>query len=141
INAKPSLSNYGNYLVLRHQVNGIEINSLYAHLHSVRGDLKIGQTVQAGETVAFMGRTTNTREGISKDRAHVHFELNLFVNDRFAAWHKSALHDQRNDHGDWNGRNLLGLDARLILLQQHDQGSKFNLLNFIQQQTELCRVV
>ncbi len=29
---KPALSNYGNYLVLRHLVEGIEIYSLYAHL-------------------------------------------------------------------------------------------------------------
>src|SRR5438874_10201706 len=84
INKRPSLSNYGNYLILRHEVEGLEIYSLYAHLHEVRQDLKIGQPVKAGEAVAVMGRTTNTREGISKDRAHVHFELNLFVNDRFS---------------------------------------------------------
>src|SRR6266850_7677781 len=39
INTRPSLSNYGNYLVLRHQIEGIEICSLYAHLHEVRAGL------------------------------------------------------------------------------------------------------
>ena len=29
INARPSLSNYGNYIVLRHQIEGLEIYSLY----------------------------------------------------------------------------------------------------------------
>ena len=29
---KPSLSNYGRYIVIRHVVEGIEIYSLYAHL-------------------------------------------------------------------------------------------------------------
>ena len=90
INTRPSLSNYGNYIVLRHVMEGIEIYSLYAHLHSVREGLKTGQSVKAGEVIAIMGRTANTHEGISKERAHVHFELNLLVNDRFAEWYRSA---------------------------------------------------
>ena len=141
ISLRPSLSNYGNYLVLLHQVEGLEIYSLYAHLREVRHELKVGQAVKAGEPVAVMGRTANTREPISKDRAHVHFELNLLVNDRFAAWHKQADPGQRNDHGEWNGQNLLGIDPRLILLEEHEQGAKFSLLNFVQSQTELCRVL
>src|SRR4029079_4179533 len=32
INKRPSLSNYGNYIVFRHQIDGIEVYSLYAHL-------------------------------------------------------------------------------------------------------------
>lgn len=141
INARPSLSNYGNYIVLRHLVSGIEIYSSYAHLHEIRPGLKVGQTVKAGETIATMGRTANTRQGISKDRAHVHFELSLFVNDRFPAWYKKTFPGQRNDHGAWNGQNLVGVDPRLVLLQQRKSGVKFDLLRFIQSQTELCRVV
>lgn len=140
-NTRPSLSNYGKYLVLRHQVEGVEIYSLYAHLSQIRHGLKIGQQVKAGEAVAVMGRTANTREGISKDRAHVHFELNLLVNDRYASWHKKTFADQRNDHGEWNGQNLLGIDPRLILLEEQSQGANFSLLDFLQRQTELCRVV
>jgi murein DD-endopeptidase MepM/ murein hydrolase activator NlpD len=140
INTRPSLSNYGNYLVVRHQVEGLEIYSLYAHLREIRRDLKIGQAVQAGEPIAVMGRTANTREGISKDRAHVHFELNLLVNDRFASWFKKTSPGQRNDHGEWNGQNLLGIDPRPILLGQHEPGAKFSLLGFLQSQTELCRL-
>src|SRR2546427_815910 len=86
INTRPSLSNYGNYIILRHRIEGLEIYSLYAHLSQIRSGLKSGQSVKAGETIAIMGRTANTREGISKDRAHVHFELNLFLNDHFANW-------------------------------------------------------
>ena len=141
INARPSLSNYGNYLVLRHEVEGVEIYSLYAHLREVRRDLKAGQPVKAGEPVGVLGRTTNTREGISKDRAHLHFELNLLVNDRFAAWQKKNFPDQRNDHGNWNGRNLLAIDPRAILLRQHEQGAGFSLLAFLRGQTDLCRVL
>jgi murein DD-endopeptidase MepM/ murein hydrolase activator NlpD len=138
INTHSGLSNYGNYIVLRHRVDGLDIYSLYAHLHEVRRDLRAGQAVKAGEAIAIMGRTANTREGISKDRAHVHFELNLLVNDRYSSWFKSAARGERNDHGDWNGQNLLGLDPRLILLEQRDP--KFSLVNFVKHQTEVCRV-
>jgi peptidoglycan LD-endopeptidase LytH len=141
ISLRPWLSNYGNYLILRHHIEGLEIYSLYAHLREVRHDLKVGQAVKAGEPVATMGRTANTRETISKDRAHVHFEMNLLVNDRFAAWHKQSVPGQRNDHGEWNGQNLLGIDPKPILLQQHEQGARFSLLSFLRNQAELCRVL
>ncbi|MCU0786084.1 MAG: M23 family metallopeptidase [Verrucomicrobia bacterium] len=141
LNTKPSLSNFGNYIVLRHAVGGLEIYSNYAHLRDLRPGLKAGQAVKAGETIATMGRTANTHEGISKDRAHVHFELNLFVNDRFPAWYKKTFPGQRNDHGVWNGQNLAGLDPQLVLLEQRKTGPKFDLVRFIQGRTELCRVV
>jgi peptidoglycan LD-endopeptidase LytH len=140
ISTRPSLSNYGSYLILQHQVEGLEIYSLYAHLREIRQDLKVGQPVKAGEPVAVMGRTANTREGISKDRAHVHFELNLLVNDRFTSWYKKTFPSQRNDHGEWNGQNLLGIDPRAILLEGCEPGAKFSLTTFLQGQTELCRV-
>ena len=140
INKHPSLSNYGNYIVLQHQIEGMEIFSLYAHLHSVRDGLKAGDAVKAGEVIAIMGRTANTSETITKDRAHVHFELDLFVNDRFSEWFRHNLPGERNDHGIWNGQNLNGIDARLILLQQQRLGDKFSLLDYLRSETELCRV-
>ena len=138
---KPSLSNYGKYLVIRHVIDGIEIDSLYAHLSEIQPGLKIGQPVKAGETIGIMGRTSNTGETITKDRAHVHFELNLFVSDNFAGWYKKAMPNERNDHGLWNGLNLNGLDPRDILLAEHNPVSRFSLLNFIRSQTELFRVL
>jgi murein DD-endopeptidase MepM/ murein hydrolase activator NlpD len=140
-NRTPALSNYGNYVVLRHRIEGMEIYSLCAHLKKVRDDLRVGQMVKAGETIGAMGRTTNTREGISRDRAHVHFELNLLVNDRFPEWYKNAFPGQRNDHGEWNGQNLLGLDPRVVLLEQRRQTTNFSFLNFVRNQPELFRVL
>jgi murein DD-endopeptidase MepM/ murein hydrolase activator NlpD len=136
---RPSLSNYGNYIVIRHVVEGIEIYSLYAHLSAVRPGLKIGDAVKAGDVIATMGRTSNA-ETILKERAHVHFELNVLINDSFAAWFKRNSRE-RNDHGEWNGQNLNGLDVREILLAEHAEGAKFSLLNYLRSQTELCRVV
>lgn len=141
INNRPSLSNYGNYIVLQHEIEGMQIYSLYAHLSSVRAGLHAGQTVKAGEVIAIMGRTSNTREVITKDRAHVHFELDLFVNERFEGWYRRTFPGERNDHGIWNGENLDGIDARLILLAEHEQGTNFSLVRFLRSETELCRVM
>ncbi len=140
-NTRGGLSTFGKYLVLRHVVEGLEVYSLYAHLSEIRSDLRVGQAVRGGEAVATMGRTAGTREGISKDRAHVHFELNLLVNERFPEWFKAHRPGERNDHGAWNGQNMVGLDPREILLLQASQGSRFSLTHYVQSQTELCRVL
>src|SRR5471030_1189055 len=138
--AKPSLSNYGNYIVIRHVVEGLEIYSLYAHLSAIRPGLKTGDAFKGGELIGTMGRTSNA-EAIAKDRAHVHFELNVLVNDNFAAWFKTNSPGERNDHGEWNGQNLNGLDPKEILLAEHNPTRKFSVLNFLRSQTELCRVL
>jgi peptidoglycan LD-endopeptidase LytH len=136
---KPGLSNYGNYIVIRHVVEGLEIYSLYAHLSAISLDLKIGAAVKAGQVIAIMGRTSDA-EVITRDRAHVHFELNVLMNDNFAAWFKKSS-AERNDHGEWNGQNLNGLDPREILIGEHNPKGGFSLLNFLRGQTELCRVL
>jgi peptidoglycan LD-endopeptidase LytH len=137
---RPALSNYGRYIVIRHVVEGIEIYSLYAHLSVIRPGLKIGDVVKAGDIIAMMGRTSNA-ETILKERAHVHFELDVLVNDNFPTWFRRASPGERNDHGEWNGQNLNGLDAREILLQEHNTNGTFSLLKFLRGQTELCRVL
>jgi murein DD-endopeptidase MepM/ murein hydrolase activator NlpD len=140
INEKPGLSNYGRYVILRHSVEGIEIYSVYAHLRSILDTTKPGRTVHAGDQIAVLGRSTNTRQAIAKDRAHLHFELCLRLSDRFAAWHTARLPGQRNDHGEWNGRNFLGLDPAEVFREQAAQGHSFSLLRHLRNQKELCRV-
>jgi murein DD-endopeptidase MepM/ murein hydrolase activator NlpD len=139
VNTKSGLSNYGKYIVIRHVVEGIEIYSLYAHLSVT--SVAAGKTVRAGEVIGTMGRTSNTSESIGRERAHVHFELNLLVNDNFSAWFKKNLPGEKNDHGVWNGQNLDGLDPRDVLLAEHNPVKKFSLLTFLRSQTELCRVL
>jgi hypothetical protein len=137
----PALSNYGRYIILKHVMDGIEVYSLYAHLSAIRDGLKIGQQVHTGEPIATMGRTSNTRERITKERAHVHFELNLLYNDNYSGYHKKNLPGERNDHGEWNGQNLVGMDPKLILEAERAQGAKFNLTQWIQTRPELFRVL
>jgi hypothetical protein len=139
VSTKAALSNYGKYIVIRHIVEGLEIYSLYAHLSEVQPGIAAGAPVKAGQVIAIMGRTSNTSETISRERAHCHFELNLFVNENFSSWFRKNFPGERNDHGIWNGRNLNGLDPMQILLAE--RSGKFSLLGFVRGQTELCRVL
>ncbi len=141
MNKRSSLSNYGNYMILRHVIEGVAVYSLYAHLDEIRAGLKHGDSVKAGEVIGIMGRTSNTAQRISKERAHLHFELNLVVNERFPEWYRKTFPGQRNDHGGWNGQNLLGLDPWKLLLEQQRLGAKFSFVEFIRSQEEMCRVM
>ncbi|MCP5519721.1 MAG: M23 family metallopeptidase [Verrucomicrobiales bacterium] len=137
----PALSNYGNYLIVRHRIDGLEVYSLYAHLSRVRDGISAGRSVRAGEVLGIMGRTANTREQITRDRAHLHFEIGLRVSDHYVAWQQKHYPGQRNDHGEFNGRNFLGLDFVEIIREQAARGKDFDLVRFLREQPELCRVV
>lgn len=141
VNRRVGASNYGNYVVLRHTIDGMEVFTLYAHLGAFADGLQPGKPVKTGQVIATMGRTSNTRERISKERAHVHFEVDLFLNDRFSAWYKKSHPRDPDDHGPWNGINLVGLDPRLVLLEQQAKGTKFNLVEFVRSRPELCKVL
>ena len=141
VNSRSGLSTYGIYIVLEHQIEGIPVFTVYAHLSKVASAIKAGVAVRQGQQIATMGRTANTRQGISRDRAHLHFEICLRLNDRFASWHASRLKGQRNDHGNFNGRNFAGVDPQEVFLEQQKQGAKFSFLEFVRSRTELCRVL
>lgn len=141
MNHNTGLSNYGKYIVLEHHIEGLRVYTTYAHLKEFAEGLRTGDTVRQGEVIATMGRTTNTRQAISKDRAHLHFEICLRLNDHYAAWHSARLKGYRNDHGNWNGRNFAGIDPRELFLKQKAQGPKFSLLDFVRSRSELCRVL
>jgi murein DD-endopeptidase MepM/ murein hydrolase activator NlpD len=140
VNRVAGNSSFGKYLMVRHEVEGLEVFSLYAHLSEIRPDLSSGRLLEGGETIGVMGRSANTRSGISKDRAHLHFELNLLLNDHFAAWYKAKYPKGRNEHGNWNGQALLGLDPWRIFLAQREEGTNFSLVRLLQNETDLCRV-
>ncbi|MBX3746476.1 MAG: M23 family metallopeptidase [Verrucomicrobiae bacterium] len=141
ISRQASLSNYGIYVVVAHRIEGLEVFTLYAHLRDVRPELAPGMQVAAGQVLGIMGRTANTATPIARDRAHLHFEINLFVNDGFAEYLQKHSPGSRNDHGPWNGRNLVGLDPAAILLAQRREGASFSLLAHVRNQAEYCRVL
>jgi hypothetical protein len=141
INANSGLSNYGKYVVLEHRQDGLVVYTTYAHLKGFAPGLSVGDQVRSGQTIATMGRTTNTRQSITKDRAHLHFEISFRLNERYANWHAAKMKGYRNDHGSWNGRNFIGIDPREVFLSQKRLGAKFSLLEFVRSREELCRVL
>ncbi|MBN8421708.1 MAG: M23 family metallopeptidase [Verrucomicrobia bacterium] len=115
--AAAGLSNYGRYVVVRHDWGGSPYFSLYAHLAAAH--VSAGQKVRAGTTLGILGYTGS---GIDQRRAHLHVELNLFLSSRFEAWH-NANFPTPNHHGLYNGLNLIGLDLQaLYLAQQKNPG-------------------
>jgi len=140
VNEKAGLSNYGRYIVLQHVIEGLAVFTTYAHLSAIAPGLNAGDAVRQGQLIGTMGRSSNTGQGISKERAHLHFEIGFRLNDRFAAWHAEKLPGQRNDHGNWNGKNFIGIDPRQVFFEQQRLGAKFSLLEFARGRTELCRV-
>lgn len=111
VTASAGLSNYGRYVVLRHDIAGAgPFFSLYAHLREAR--VAAGEVVKAGQAIALMGYTGS---GIDQRRAHLHVELNMLLNSEFETWHRSNF-STPNHHGIYNGINLLGLDLQSLYL-------------------------
>jgi len=117
VTASSGLSNYGRYIVVRHDWDGGPFFSLYAHLASAQ--VSAGQKVKAGTPLGILGYTG---AGIDQRRAHVHVELNMLLSSRFDIWH-GANFTTPNHHGVFNGLNLIGLDLQsLYLAQQKNRG-------------------
>ncbi len=109
VNDRAADSNYGRYVVLEHPAASPAVYSLYAHLQAVATGLKPGMPVVHGQIIAVMGRSEGG-DGIPKERAHLHFEIGLRVTDAFAPWYDAQKFGSANDHGLWNGLNLMGFD-------------------------------
>ncbi|MFN0066952.1 MAG: M23 family metallopeptidase [Limisphaerales bacterium] len=141
VNAQAGLSNYGRYVILRHRLEGLEVFTLYAHLRDIGDGVRVGAGLGQGQRLGTLGRSTNTKTPITKDRAHLHFEVNLLLNDAFNRWHRENLPGQRNDHGLWHGRNLAGLDPEALYRAQRAAGRGFSLADHVRGQDELFRVL
>lgn len=109
INNRPGESSYGRYLVLEHPGVTPAIYTLYAHLSAIAPGIRIGGEVGRGQTIAVMGRTAGGY-GIPKERAHLHFEMGLMVTRDFQRWYDWKRFGSPNEHGIWNGFNLMGFD-------------------------------
>jgi len=119
INSIAGNSNYGRYIVLEHPQADVPVYTLYAHLSAIAPGLKLGQAVTAGTTIATMGHSGT--ENIPKERAHMHFEIGVRLSDDFATWYKEKKFTTPNEHGNYNGMNLLGCDP-LVFFEQIRSG-------------------
>jgi len=109
INTKPGDSSYGRYVVLEHPDLKPAVYTLYAHLARVDSAVRPGQRVAQGRQLGVMGRSAGGY-AIPRERAHLHFEIGLRVTDSFQSWYDWKKLGSPNQHGVWNGMNLLGLD-------------------------------
>ncbi len=109
VSLSPGASSYGRYIVIEHPDQRPAVYTLYAHLARAEPGIRPGVVVKKGQTIATMGRSAGGY-AIPKERAHLHFEIGLRATDEFEAWYAWRRFGSRNDHGDFNGMNLMGID-------------------------------
>lgn len=132
-NTIESHSSYGKYIVVEHWWSGSPFYSLYAHLNAVH--VRAGERVSQGDR---LGRLGYTGRGINKRRAHLHFEINMMLNQSFQSWF-AGHYRAANRHDVYNGINLAGIDvADLYLALQTD--TTLTIAQFIKRQEAFFKV-
>ncbi|MDE3084724.1 MAG: M23 family metallopeptidase [Verrucomicrobiota bacterium] len=109
VNLRPGESSYGRYIVLEHPSVTPAIYTLYAHLASVAPGIAPGAQVQRSQVIARMGHSAGGY-AIPLARAHLHFEMGVMVTRDFQSWYDWKKFRSPNEHGIWNGMNLMGFD-------------------------------
>lgn len=127
--SNPRHSNYGRYVVVSHRVPEGVIYSLYAHLASV--ECSVGDKIGTGSV---LGRLGYSGVGLNKTRAHLHLEIGLMINSRFADFYTGE-----NKHGHFNGMNLVGFNPTDVLQHCRD-GRPFSLTAYFARLKEHYRV-
>jgi len=114
VNRDEKISDYGKQVIVKHLWGKQSVFTIYGHLASI--GVEVGQKVKAGDLLGVMGWTG---PGLTRDRAHLHFEIAFQINGKFAEWVDTAKPGrlwQPNRHGEWNGLNLMGIDPAPLLL-------------------------
>ncbi len=109
VSANAGNSNYGRYVVIEHTDCAPAIYTLYAHLARIEPGLKAGDRVARGQVIGLMGHSSGATP-IPISRAHMHFEMGVMVTSDFQNWYERRKFGSKNDHGPWNGMNLMGFD-------------------------------
>lgn len=109
VNQAEQQSSYGKYLVIEHRTETLPVYSLYSHLSVIDAQVEVGKWVESGALLGIMGATAGGYD-IPLERAHLHFEIGLRLSDRFNDWYATQEFDTSNDHGLWNGMNLIGFN-------------------------------
>lgn len=113
-------SSYGRYVVIEHPGVSPAVYTLYAHLARIEDGVRAGVRVERGQTIGLMGHSAGGYV-LPKERAHLHFEIGLAVTTEFQAWYDSRKFGSKNDHGMWNGMNLMGIDPLDFMAQWRAQ--------------------
>ncbi|MDX2112090.1 MAG: M23 family metallopeptidase [Verrucomicrobiota bacterium] len=103
-------SSYGKYVVVEHTGAKPTVYSLYAHLAAVDDTIRTGVIVPMGASLGKMGHTAGGYS-IPRDRAHLHLEIGLRLTTNFQSWYDRQGFGSKNEHGSWNGMNLIAFDS------------------------------
>jgi len=109
VSRSPGGSGYGRYVVLEHPAMSPAVYTLYAHLARIGADVRVGSQVAAGQELGTMGHSSGGYM-IPAARGHLHFEIGVALTRDFQTWYERRRYGSRNEHGMWNGMNLLGVD-------------------------------
>ena len=130
VNSSSSRSNYGKYVVVRHDWPDGSFYSLYAHLASTV--VKTGEELEAG---AVLGRLGYTGDGIDRERAHVHVELAFLLSERFNTDYSSG-----SSHKNFNGINLIGIDVARFL-KEYQENPYLTVREFLADEDPYFKVI
>jgi len=114
-------SNYGKYVVLAHG-NG-KLYTLYAHLDKIDPHISRGVKAQEGELLGKMGSTSSIH--MPPSQGHLHFEVCVMLNSNFDNWMKRRR--TKNEHGAFNGWNLIGVDPLSVYEKQEEDFDCYDL--------------
>jgi murein DD-endopeptidase MepM/ murein hydrolase activator NlpD len=106
---KSGASAFGRHLVVEHDWGAGPVYTLYAHLNEV--SVSEGDSVAAEDPI---GRLGYTGRFINRERAHVHFEVDLMLNGDISAWLRRH-YGRAVPHGNFFGTNLAGLNPTALL--------------------------
>ena len=109
VNPTAGDSSYGRYIVLEHPEMTPAVYTLYAHLARIAPGVRAGAQVAAGHVLGTMGHSSGGYM-IPVDRSHLHFEIGVVMTRNFQTWYDRRRFGSRNEHGMWNGMNLMGID-------------------------------
>ncbi|MDP0496316.1 MAG: M23 family metallopeptidase [Verrucomicrobiota bacterium JB024] len=113
VNRVAGNSSYGRYVVIEHTQLDVPVYTLYAHMADVDSDIQPGVKVAAGERLGRMGHSAGGY-AIPRSRSHVHFEIGLRDSNRFQDFYNYKRYGGKNQHGNYNGMNLTGMDPMLF---------------------------
>lgn len=138
VSSSPGDSSYGRYVVLEHPDMTPAVYTLYAHLAKIAPEVRIGQPVTIGQVLGTMGHSSGGYS-LPVDRSHLHFEIGVVVTRNFQAWYDRRKFGSRNEHGIWNGMNLMGLDP-LAFFNQWRAGRIAGVQDFFARQEAVVKL-
>jgi peptidoglycan LD-endopeptidase LytH len=138
VSTSPGDSSYGRYIVLEHPTMTPAVYTLYAHLARIAPNVRDGEQVSAGQVLGTMGHSSGGYM-IPKERSHLHFEIGVAITRQFQAWYDRRKFGSRNEHGMWNGMNLVGIDP-IAFYNQWKAGRIASVQDFFHQMETAARV-